>query len=412
MAELEAKTTASLGALHYHSYQQAGMNLMPTMAPLALIALPGSRTFTEKVDQHLYARRLEELESSTRSIEDTCGFLRPSYLVKSDSVRFSSGEGKGTIADSIRGHDVYIFCDVLNHSIEYKMFGKTVPMGPDEHFQDMVRMILATCGKAARLNVVIPFLYQSRQNVRQSRESLDCAYMLKELESLGVSNIISFDPHDARVENALPKKAIDNFPSTYQLIKTLCQTYPDLDFQSDSRMMVISPDEMGLKRAMYYANVLGLPLGTFYRKRSFDPQAMTQQVHYEFLGDSPEGRDVLIIDDMIVTGGTMIETAKKLKKQNARRIFCLSSYAPMVKGIGDLQSAVDEGLIDRVFSTNLIYNWPELEAANWYVQADMSKTVALVLDALNHNASIASILNQTEKIKQLLQQYTETQTLH
>ncbi len=395
--------------LDYFSYNQYGPNPMSPVGPIALITLPGSQAFVEKVDQHLHNRRLEYMTDMANIGLSEPGFLRDSYILRSESVRFSSGEGKGTIIDSIRGHDTFIFSDVLNYSITYKLFGKTVRMGPDDHFQDLVRMILATNEKAERVSVIMPFMYEGRQDVRLTRESLDCAYMLKELEELNVKNIISFDPHDPRVENALPKKSIDNIPVSYQMIKALCREYDDLDFSSRKSTMVISPDEMGIKRAMFYATVLGLPLGTFYRKRDYSINVKNPTQSFEYLGDSPAGRDVLIVDDMIVTGNAMVATAKKLKEAKAKRVFCISSYLLAVDGTNDLENAVKAGYIDRVFSTNLIYTPPELLAKDWYVSVDLTRFVALLIDALNHNASISSLLDQTAKIKRLLTKYDDQQ---
>lgn len=395
--------------LDYFRYNQYGPNPMAAAGPIALLALPGSQDFVEKVDKHLHNRRLEYMTDMANVGLSEPGFLRDSYILRSESVRFSSGEGKATIINSIRGHDTFIFSDVLNYSITYKLFGKTVRMGPDDHFQDLVRMILATNDKAERVSVIMPFMYEGRQDVRTTRESLDCAYMLKELEELKVKNIISFDPHDPRVENALPKKSIDSIPVSYQMIKALCREYDDLDFSSRKSTMVISPDEMGIKRAMFYATVLGLPLGTFYRKRDYSVNAKSPTHSFEYLGESPAGRDVLIVDDMIVTGNAMVETAKKLKKAKAKRVFCISSYLLAVDGAGDLEKAVQEGYIDRVFSTNLIYSPPDLLAKDWYVSVDLTRFVALLIDALNHNASISSLLDQTMKIKLLLSKYDDQQ---
>lgn len=393
----------------YFRYNQYGPNTMTAIGPIALIALPGSQAFVEKVDAHLHNRRLEYMSDSANFGLGEPGFLRDSYIIRSESVRFSSGEGKGAIIDSIRGHDTYIFCDVLNYSIMFKLFGKNVRMGPDDHFQDLVRMILATNDKTERVSVIMPFMYEGRQDVRSTRESLDCAYMLKELEELNVKNIVSFDPHDPRVENALPKKSIDNIPVSYQMIKALCREYDDLDFQSGKSTMVISPDEMGIKRAMFFATVLGVPLGTFYRKRDYSLDSKNPTHTFEYLGDSPAGRDVLIIDDMIVTGNAMVETAKKLKEAKAKRVFCISSYLLAVDGTSDLEAAVNAGYIDRVFATNLIYSPPELLAKEWFVSVDLTRFVALLIDALNHNASISSLLDQTVKINRLMQRYDEQQ---
>lgn len=392
----------------YYRYNQYGHNPMPSVGPIALIALPGSQDFVKRVDKHLHNRRLEYLTESPNFGLTEPGFLRDSYIKESQSVRFSSGEGKGTIFDSIRGHDTYIFCDVLNYSIQYKLFGKTVCMGPDDHFQDLVRMILATNDKTERVSVIMPFMYEGRQDVRNTRESLDCAYMLKELEELNVKNIISFDPHDPRVENALPKKSIDNIPLSYQMIKALCREYDDLDFSSGQSSMVISPDEMGIKRAMFYATVLGLPLGIFYRKRDYsNPKRIIHS--YEYLGDSPAGRDALIIDDMIVSGRAMAESAKKLKEAKAKRVFCIASYLLAIGDAKELEKAVAAGHIDRVFASNLIYTPPELLAKEWFVSVDLTRFVALLIDALNHNASISSLLDQTGKINRLLRKYDEQQ---
>lgn len=406
---MAANTDTKYQEKNYYHYNQYGHNSMATKGPIGLIALPGSADFVNKVDRQLHVRRLEYMTESNSFLQHEPGFLRDSYLLNTDSVRFSSGEGKGKIHDSVRGHDTYIFCDVLNYSIRYKLFGKSVSMGPDDHFQDLVRMILATCDKAERISVIMPFMYEGRQDVRSTRESLDCAYVLKVLDRLNAKNIISFDPHDPRIENALPQKGIDSIPVSYQMIKALCHEYDDLDFSSGHSTMVISPDEMGIKRAMFYATVLGVPLGTFYRKYDYGFRNEKALRSFEYLGDSPEGRDVLIVDDMIVTGNAVIETAKKLKAQHAKRVFCLCSYLLAVNGVDDIQEAVNQGYIDRVFSTNLTYCPPEILAKDWFYSVDLTRFVALLIDAINHNASIGSLIDQTAKIRRLLEAYDQQQ---
>ena len=377
----------------YADYNPVGQNAGKTEGPLGLVQLPGSVEFTDKVNNHLYERRLAYLQDSFSPVDIEKGTLRDNYIIPAKAVRFASGEGKGEIYSSVRGHDLFIIADVMNHSVHYKMFGMEVPMGPDDHFQDLVRMILAATGKAKRINVIMPFLYESRQHVRTSRESLDCAYMLKELSSLGVDNIITFDPHDPRVENALPTKSLENIPTSFSLIEAFLNNYPDVKLEGEDALMVVSPDELGMKRATFYASIMEVPLGTFYRQRDFASGSghvrQAPFIDYKFLGESPEGRDVVIIDDMIITGTTIVETAKRLKAMKANRVFVLAPFPLMVHGIDALQNAYDEGIVDRVFSTNLVYRRPELVAAPWYVDVDMTYFVALLIDAINHNSSIS-----------------------
>lgn len=396
----------------YADYNPVGQNAGKTEGPVGLVQLPGSQDFTGKVNQHLYDRRLAYLQDSFTPSDVEKGTLRDDYIIPTQAVRFSSGEGKGEIYSSVRGHDLYIICDVMNHNVRFKMFGRDVPMGPDDHFQDLIRLILAATGKAKRINVIMPFLYESRQHVRMTRESLDCAYMLKELSNLGVDNIITFDPHDPRVENALPSKSLENIPTSYSLIESFLNNYPDVKLGGKDSLMVISPDELGMKRATFYASIMELPLGTFYRQRDFTSTSSTRTasvLDYKFLGDSPEGRDVVIIDDMIITGSTIVETARRLKEMKAKRVFVLAPFPLMVHGIKDLDEAYKNGIIDRVISTNLVYRRPELLQAPWYVDVDLSYFVALLIDAINHNSSISKLIDQSEVIKRIINEHNEQQ---
>lgn len=408
--KIKAVISSSKG---YSDYNPVGQNAGKTEGPLGLVQLPGSVDFTNQVNQHLYERRLAYLQDNLSPVDIEKGTLRDNYIIPAQAVRFASGEGKGEIYSSVRGHDLFIISDVMNHSVNFKMFGMEVPMGPDDHFQDLVRMILAATGKAKRINVIMPFLYESRQHVRTSRESLDCAYMLKELNSLGVDNIITFDPHDPRVENALPTKSLENIPTSFSLIESFLNNYPDVKLEGEDSLMIVSPDELGMKRATFYASIMEVPLGTFYRQRDFaNVDGHTKQapfIDYKFLGDSPEGRDVVIIDDMIITGNTIVETARRLKEMKAKRVFVLAPFPLMVHGVDNMQAAYEEGIVDRVFSTNLVYRRPELLDAPWYVDVDMTYFVALLIDAINHNSSISKLIDQSEVIKRLINEHNEQQ---
>lgn len=333
----------------------------------------------------------------------SAGFMRDDYRHDLNLVRFSSGEGKAVIGQSVRGHDLFIICDPMNYSCTYKMFGIENHMSPDDHYQDLIRIILAASGKARRINVIMPFLYEGRQHRKNSRESLDCAYMLEELFSLGIANFITFDAHDDRVSNSVPCGGFESVPTAYQIIKAMCRMVPDLNFDP-RKMMVISPDEGAIARSMYYASVLGLPLGTFYKRRDYSriENGRNPIIAHEFLGDSVEGLDVLIVDDMISSGDSMLDLARMLKAGKAKRIFCAASFALFTDGFERFRDAYEQGLIDRVFSTNLIYHKPELLDEEWYTDADMSKFIAMLIDAINHNASMSGLLNPTEKIAKLL----------
>lgn len=389
---------------HYNLYNQYGINAMDPAGPIGIIALPGSQNFVRRINAHLYQRRLEYLETNPEWLSKHPGFIRDSYIIDANCIRFSSGEGKAVLNDTVRGHDLYLITDVLNHSITYNLVGKSVSFGPDDHFQDLIRVILACCGKAKRINVIMPYMYESRQSIRKFRESLDCAYMLNELYNLGVENIVTFDPHDPAIENALPTRSVEGLPVSYQMIKALLKQFPDFSINGDQSAMVVSSDETGMKRAIFYSSMLGLPLGTFYRQRDFSLliKGKNPIVDYHFLGDSPEGRDILIVDDMTITGQTFLETAKKLKHYHAGRIFAFITFGVFVNGIDEFNKAYEDGLFDQIFCTNANYQDPTLLNMPWFTEVDLTKYTALVLDAMNHNASISGLIDQKTKIGKLM----------
>ena len=331
-------------------------------------------------------------------------YYKASYLLDAGCPRFGAGEAKGIIRESVRGTDLYILVDVLNYSIKYSLCGHQNSMSPDDHFQDLKRLIAASGSKAKRISVIMPFLYESRQHKRSTRESLDCAMMLQELIHLGVQNIITFDAHDPRVQNAIPNSGFDTVQPTYQFVKSLVEQCDGVNFDSD-HLMVISPDEGAMQRSIYMANVLGVDVGMFYKRRDYSTivDGRNPIVAHEFLGDSLEGKDVLILDDMISSGESMIDVAKELKARKARRVFCLSTFGLFTNGLDVFDKAVEEGIIEKVITTNLTYQTPELLERDWYVSSDVSKYVALLIDTLNHNGSISELLDPTERIKEYLE---------
>ena len=385
----------------YSRYNQYGENPMDPVGPIGLIALKGSKQFTENVNWYLNKRRSEY--QSEAFISKYPGFYREDYRIDVDNTRFSSGEGKAVIKNTVRGHDLYIVCDVMNSSITYKMYGQDNRMSPDDHYQDLKRVILACSGKSRRVNVIMPFLYESRQHKRNSRESLDCAFALEELYNLGVANIITFDAHDERVANAIPLSGFESLNPTYQIIKEMYRQIPDLSF-SEGKFMVVSPDEGGISRAMYFASILGVPLGTFYKRRDYTTVVNGRNpiIAHEFLGDSVEGMDILIVDDMISSGDSMLDIAREMKHRGARKVFCAVTFGLFTEGIDNFNKAYEEGVFDKVFATNLIYRRPELLEAPWFADVNMCKFVALLIDAINHDASLSNLINPTEKIKKLL----------
>ena len=385
----------------YSRYNQYGANPMAPVGPIALVPLKGSVEFTDKVNWYLSTRRSEYQEQEF--VSKYPGFYRTDYRIKVENTRFSSGEGKAVIQSSVRGHDLFIISDVTNFSCTYKMFGQENHMSPDDHYQDLKRVILACSGKARRINVIMPFLYEGRQHKRNSRESLDCAFALEEIYGLGVENIITFDAHDERVANAIPTSGFESLSATYQIIKEMYRSIPDLHFTED-RFMVISPDEGGISRAMYFASILGVPLGTFYKRRDYTRVVNGKNpiIAHEFLGESVEGLDILIVDDMISSGDSMLDIAREMKKRGARNIYCAVTFGLFTEGIDKFNQAYEDGLISKVFSTNLIYRRPELLAAPWFADVNMSKFVALLIDAINHDSSLSNLIKPTEKIRKLL----------
>lgn len=390
----------------YSRYNQYGDNPMAPVGPIGLIPLTGSTEFTEKVNYYLNTRRSEYQQEAF--VSKYPGFFRSDYRIQVDNNRFSSGEGKAVVQNSVRGHDLFIVSDVMNYSCTYKMFGQDNRMSPDDHYQDLKRVILACSGKARRINVIMPFLYESRQHKRNSRESLDCAFALEELYNLGVANIITFDAHDERVSNAIPLSGFESLPATYQIIKEMYRQIPDLSF-SNGKFMVVSPDEGGISRAMYFASILGVPLGTFYKRRDYTKVVNGRNpiVAHEFLGDSVEGMDILIVDDMISSGDSMLDIGREMKQRGARNVYCAVTFGLFTEGIDNFNKAYEEGVINKVFATNLIYRRPELLEAPWFADVNMCKFVALLIDAINHDSSLSNLINPTEKIKKLLREKGE-----
>lgn len=396
--------TMSCDDKNYNIYNQYGSNLMSPVGPIGIIPLIGSAEFSSKVNSFLVQRRTEYMELRPEVNEIYPGFMRQDYRIQVSNVRFSSGEGKAVINNTVRGHDIFIISDVMNYSCTYKMHGLINHMSPDDHYQDLKRVILAISGKARRINVIMPFLYESRQHKRNARESLDCAHMLEELYSLGINNVITFDAHDDRVANAVPTSGFESIPSAYQIIKALFKTTPDLNVK-DGKLMVVSPDEGGISRAMYYASMLGVPLGTFYKRRDYTKviDGRNPIMAHEFLGDTVEGMDIIVVDDMISSGDSILDIARELKGRKANRIFCATTFGLFTEGLDQFNKAYEQGLISRVFACNLIYRRPELLEAPWFVDVDASKFVALLIDAINHDASLSTLMDPTVKIRSLLE---------
>ena len=372
---------------------------------LGIIALKGCQELGEKVDQYLVDWRTERENEHKDSLAFK-GYQRSSYLLQAKVPRFGSGEAKGVILESVRGNDLYLLVDVANYSLTYSLCGHENHMSPDDHYQDLKRIIAAVGGKARRITVIMPFLYESRQHKRTARESLDCALALQELTSMGVDNIITFDAHDPRVQNAIPLSGFETVSPTYQFIKGLLKHVKDLTIDSD-HMMVISPDEGGMGRAIYMANVLGLDMGMFYKRRDYTKivNGRNPIVAHEFLGSNVEGKDVIIIDDMISSGESMIDVASELKKRGASRVFCATTFGLFTNGFKKFDEAYENGIIDRILTTNLVYQPTELLSKPWYINVDMSKYIAYIIDTLNHDASISDLLNPSDRIQAAIAKY-------
>ena len=372
---------------------------------LGLIPLAGCAAMGEKVDAYLTQWRAER-ESEHKNSLAFAGYQRPTYIIQGDVPRFGSGEGKGVLRESVRGMDLYIMVDVVNYSMTYKLFGELNHMSPDDHYQNLKRIIAAVGGKARRITVIMPFLYEGRQHKRTSRESLDCALALQELVRMGVDNIITFDAHDPRVQNAIPLSGFETVQPAYQFIKALLKTVPDLTIDS-GHMMIISPDEGGMSRAVYIANVLGLDMGMFYKRRDYTRVVNGRNpiVAHEFLGSSVEGKDVIIVDDMISSGESALEVAQALKDRKAKRIFLFSTFGLFTGGLSTFDKAYEDGIISGVYTTNLIYQTPELLERPWYKSCDMSKYIAYIIDTLNHDSSISDLLNPSDRIQNAVARY-------
>ena len=382
-------------------YEEKQIETIP-VGPLGLIPLKSCETLGKKVDAWLTGWR-NERESEHKSTIAFAGYQRDSYIVGARTPRFGSGEGKGEILESVRGDDLYILVDVCNYSLTYSLSGIQNHMSPDDHYQDLKRVIASVGGKARRINVIMPFLYESRQHRRTGRESLDCALALQELTSMGVENIITFDAHDPRVQNAIPLKGFETVQPIYQFIKHLLKHEKDLQIDS-GHMMVISPDEGGMGRAVFFANVLGLDLGMFYKRRDYTKiiNGRNPIVAHEFLGASVEGKDVIIIDDMISSGESMLEVASNLKERGAANIIANATFPLFTSGLEKFDKAVADGTLTYVVGTNLTYRMPELLTRDWYVDVDVSKYAAYFVVALNHDMSVSSIIDPLKKIENLL----------
>ncbi len=372
---------------------------------LGIISLEGCKVLGDKIDKYLVKWRTER-ESEHKDSLAFSGYQRDSYLLSAKVPRFGSGEAKGMIMQSVRGTDLYLLVDVCNYSLTYSLCGHKNHMSPDDHFQDLKRIIAAVGGKARRITVIMPFLYESRQHKRSSRESLDCALALQELVQMGVDNIITFDAHDPRVQNAIPLHGFETVQPAYQFIKGLLKNVKGLQMDAE-HMMVISPDEGGMKRAIYIANVLGLDMGMFYKRRDYTriENGRNPIVAHEFLGTSVDGKDVIIIDDMISSGESIIETAEALKARNANRIFVFSTFGLFTNGLEKFDKAYESGLITRILTTNLIYQTEELLSREWYINCDMSKYIAYIIDTLNHDSSISDLLSPSERIQNVVARY-------
>lgn len=372
---------------------------------LGMIALEGCRPLGEKIDQYLVKWRTER-ESEHKDSLAFSGYQRPSYLLNAKVPRFGSGEAKGVILESVRGSDLYLLVDVANYSLTYSLCGHENHMSPDDHYQDLKRIIAAVGGKARRITVIMPFLYESRQHKRTTRESLDCALALQELVRMGVDNIITFDAHDPRVQNAIPLHGFETVQPAYQFIKGLLRNVKGLQLDSE-HMMVISPDEGGMSRAIYIANVLGLDMGMFYKRRDYTRVVNGRNpiVAHEFLGTSVEGKDMIIIDDMISSGESVLEVAAELKERKANKIFVFATFGLFTNGLDKFDKAYENGIIDKVLTTNLIYQTADLLSRDWYINCDMSKYIAYIIDTLNHDSSISDLLNPNERIQNIVSRY-------
>ena len=375
------------------------------VGPLGIIPLKSCVEMGNKIDYYITTWR-KNRESELKGTIAFSGYEKDTFLVGADTPRFGSGESKGLIKETIRGKDIFLLVDVCNNSLEYKMAGKPNRMSPDDHFQDLKRIIAAIGGKARRITVIMPFLYESRQHKRTGRESLDCALGLRELYDMGVDNLITFDAHDPRVINAAPLNGFENIKPSYQFLKNLCKYEKDLKFDKD-HLVMISPDEGAIDRSVYFASVLGIDMGMFYKRRDYSQvvDGVNPIVAHEYLGTDLAGKDVIVVDDMISSGGSMIDTAKDLKDRGANRVFIFATFGLFTNGMSKFDEAYEKGLFTRVLTTNLTYQNPELLNREYYTSVDMSKYISYIIDTLNHDASISDLLDPSSKIKSLVERY-------
>lgn len=372
------------------------------VGPLKIAALEGCRSFGETVDSYLVKTRIESKQKYP-SLATVPGYIEDTYLLDCACPRFGSGEGKGQIHDSVRGADLYILVDVCNYSLTYSLCGFENHMSPDNHFQDLKRIISAANGKAKRISVVMPFLYEGRQHKRSKRESLDCSLALQELVDMGVSNIITFDAHDPRVQNAIPLSGFDSFMATYQFLKALADTVEDFRIDND-HLMVVSPDEGAMSRAVYFSSILGVDMGMFYKRRDYSTVVNGRNpiVAHEFLGDSVEGKDVIVVDDMISSGDSMLDVAKQIKNRGAKRVFVCTTFGLFTDGFAKFDEYYEKGYITKVVTTNLNYRNPELFTKPYYAEADMTRFLAMIIEYLNHDVTLSKLESPTDKINDFL----------
>lgn len=372
-----------------NSFSDVAANAAPTVGKLSVITMKGCEQFTARIDEYLKSMRGDDVDT---------------YVTHVTCPRFGTGEGKCVVDETVRGHDVYIICDCFNHGVTYKMYGYENHMSPDDHYQDLKRIISAMGGKARRVTVVMMMLYEGRQHRRSGRESLDAALMLQELTQMGVANIITFDAHDPRISNSIPLSGFDDVQPTYQMIKAITRAIPDIKLNKFDTI-VISPDEGGMSRCMYYSSVLKLDLGMFYKRRDYSQivKGKNPIIAHEYLGRDVKDKDVVIVDDMISSGESIIDVGKKLKAQGAKRIFVFATFGLFVNGLEVMDEAYREGVIDKIFTTNLIYRNPGLASREWYFEVDMSKYVSLLINTLNHDETISGLLNPVNKIHALVE---------
>ena len=383
-------------------------NFSVPVGQLGIVALPGCEEMAARIDSYLVDWRKERGLTEKNPL-DFMYYEKDSYIIDMKFPRFGTGEGKASLNHTVRGYDIFILCDCFNYGVTYKMYGMDVPLSPDEHFANLKRAISAIEGKARRITVVMPMLYEGRQHKRSSRESLDCANALQELcDYMGVDNILTFDAHDPRVQNAIPLKGFESIQPSYQMIKAMTRAIPDIKIDKD-HLMIISPDEGGMARCIYYANTLGVELGMFYKRRDFSRivDGRNPIVAHDFLGDSVKGMDVIIVDDMISSGESMIEVAGKLKDLGANRIFVNATFGLFCNGLDKFDQAYADGMIDKVFTTNLIYRTKELKNRKWYYEVDCFKYLAYITDTLNHDMSMSTLMEPGDKIRKIIKKYKE-----